>query len=72
MKGRAAQTFGSFGDRNEGSSSGLPRVAFVSGRRMSRVERAARRRHRKPPVMLPSLAAVRRALREERERVNPG
>ena len=66
MKGRAAQTFASFGERNEGSSSGSPRVAFVAGSGVLGRSRA-RRWQRKPPDMLPSLAAVQRELRRERD-----
>ena len=72
MKGPAAQSSGRFGDRNEGSSSGLPRVILVPGAgpllragftpRDRPIPRMGRRRRS------PSVAAVTRELRAERAR----
>jgi hypothetical protein len=57
VKGRAAQTFGRFGDRDEGTSSGSLRVSFAPGSRRipplttaavrRELERLARRRRRR-------------------------
>jgi hypothetical protein len=75
VKGPAAQKSGSFGDRNEGSSSDLPRVIFVPGAgpviragsspRDRPLPRPGRRRRS------PSVSAVARELRAERARIDP-
>jgi hypothetical protein len=69
VKGPAAQISGSFGNRKEGSSNGLPRVIFVPGAGLidragsPPLERRRGRRHRAPSVF-----AVARELRAERAR----
>ena len=72
MKGPAAQKSGSFGNRNEGSSSGLPRVIFMPGAGL--IDRAgppSRERRRGGRSRSPSVFAVARELRSERARMDP-
>ena len=73
MKGPAAQKSGSFGDRTEGSSSGLPRVILMPGAGpLLRAGFTPRDRpvplpHRRRPSL--SITAVARELRAERARL---
>jgi hypothetical protein len=72
VKGPAAQISESFGNRKEGSSSGLPRVIFVPGAGL--IDRAGpppRERRRGRRRRSPSVFAVARELRAERARTDP-